>query len=64
MLYRENGKMYRGGWQNNMYHGKGTLKFNYGASMIVEGNFNEGKLVFGNVKVLFKKGEYYEGKMN
>lgn len=38
MLFKD-GRIYKGGWSNDMFHGKGILKITIGTSMIVEGTF-------------------------
>ncbi len=63
MLYKD-GRFYKGSWLSDLYHGKGILKLTSEPnSMIVEGNFENGKFIGGLSKCQYPNGEIYEGKM-
>ena len=63
MLYKD-GRFYKGNWANDVIVGRGVYKIKGEPdSLIVEGTFDNGKLVTGQVKVQYRSGELYEGRM-
>jgi hypothetical protein len=59
----KNGNSYIGEWKNNLYHGRGTLKFPNGDILIIEGSFTNGKLDQKNCDIHYQSGNYYNGEI-
>lgn len=62
MLYKD-GRVYKGNWKDDKFEGRGILKTGPGRSLVVEGSFENGKLVPSTVRVEYPNGELFEGKM-
>ncbi|CDW71111.1 phosphatidylinositol-4-phosphate 5- [Stylonychia lemnae] len=64
ILFKD-GRYFRGNWQNDMFHGRGIYKMSGDPdSLIIEGQFDSGHIVPGQVKIQYQNGEIYEGKVN
>ena len=57
------GRMYRGAWYQDMFHGNGILKMSSEQSLIVEGRFDNNLFAGGQGKIQYPTGELYEGKL-
>ena len=63
MFYKD-GRIYKGQWSNDQYHGTGILKTEPGQAMIVETRFEHSFVQPGHAKIQYPGGEIYEGKIN
>ena len=56
------GLIFDGFWTNDSINGKGILRFPVGDVLLAQ--FQNNKFIFGDWKILFRNGEYYEGGIN
>ena len=56
------GLIFDGFWDKDSINGKGILRFPIGDVLLAQ--FQDNKFIFGDSKVLFRNGEYYEGGIN